>query len=61
MRTSIKHDMEDNLTKITLEFNNEKDINLLKDIVALAEQQVQYYSEFSTGLPEMITSIKNSL
>lgn len=62
MITSTKRSLEDDsLTMIRLEFNNEKDINLLRDIVQLAEQQAQHYSEFSTGLPEMITSIKNSL
>ncbi len=61
MITSTKHDLEDNLTMIRLEFNNEKDINLLRNIVALAEEQVQHYEEFSTGLPEMINRLKQSL
>ena len=61
MITSTKHDMDNKLTMIRLEFNNEKDINLLRDIVQLAEQQAQRYAEFSDGLLEMIASIKNSL
>lgn len=61
MITSTRHDLNDNLTMIRLEFNNEKDINLLRDIISLAEEQVQHYEEFSTGIPEMIASIKQNL
>jgi hypothetical protein len=46
---------------IRLEFNNEKDINLLRYIIDLAEQQIQHYEEFTTALPNMIASIKKSL
>lgn len=61
MITSTKHDLNDNLTMIRLEFNTEKDINLLRNIIALAEEQIQHYEEFSTGLAEMLNSIKQSL
>ena len=61
MITGLKYDKQDKLARIKLEFNTEKDINLLRDIISLSEQQVQYYSEFSSGLMEMIATLKKSL
>lgn len=52
---------ENKITSLSLTFESDDEIACLEDMVALSEREVIRYSEYRTGLPEMLAFIKKEL